>query len=477
MNLRPYPEYKESGVAWLGLIPAHWDCLPHRAIFNEVKEQGYDDEALLSVTISKGVIKQADLLANSSKKDSSNLDKSKYKLVEPGDIAYNKMRAWQGAVGVSRYRGIVSPAYVVVRSRRPDNPDYFHFLFRTPGFVKEAERWSYGITSDMWSLRPEHFKLIYSCIPSRSEQDAIVAFLRSFAAKVRRFIHNRQRLIEILNEQKQAIINRAVTRGLDPDAPLKPSGIEWLGDIPEHWETSALRLRYEQCLGKMVDEKRFTGVHATPYLRNIDVQWDTINVDNLPLIDIAPHERERFTVKQGDLLVCEGGDVGRSAFWDGQIPLCGFQKALHRLRPKNSSVDYPRFLFYSMFNEAKLGFFVANGSENTIAHLTGVKLRAHRFAFPPFEEQEKIAVYLNEALAHINRAISNAEREIALIREYRTRLISDVVTGKLDVRHLGPELGEDLAEPVDLDEGIDDGDPLAPEDSDFVNETDQIEEE
>ena len=116
-KLKPYPSYKDSGTPWLGKIPSHWDCLPHRAIFEEIKDQGHINEPLLSVTISKGVIRQSDLLENSSKKDSSNLDKSKYKLVRPGDFAYNKMRCWQGAIGLSRYQGIVSPAYIVVRSR------------------------------------------------------------------------------------------------------------------------------------------------------------------------------------------------------------------------------------------------------------------------------------------------------------------------------------------------------------------------
>ena len=237
MKLRPYPVYKDSGVPWLGRMPQHWECLPHRAIFKEVKEQGHLDEQLLSVTIGRGIIRQEDLLAESSKKDSSNIDKSKYKLVEPGDIACNKMRAWQGAVGVSRYRGIVSPAYIVQRLRGELRPEYFHYLFRTPGFAKEAERWSYGITSDQWSLRIQHFKMIYSCVPPQDEQDVIVRFLHSFDGTVRRFIRNRQRLIEVLNEQKQAIINQAVIRGLNPNVPLKPSGIDWLGDIPEDWQT------------------------------------------------------------------------------------------------------------------------------------------------------------------------------------------------------------------------------------------------
>jgi type I restriction enzyme, S subunit len=157
-GLKPYPEYKDSGVPWLGQVPSHWDVLPNRALFVERKQQDCADEPLLSVTISHGVRPQADVLSESSKKDASNEDKTKYKLVLPGDLAYNKMRAWQGAIGVSSHRGIVSPAYVVHEARIGVLPTYVHYLFRTSGFAKEAERWSYGITSDQWSLRPEHLK-------------------------------------------------------------------------------------------------------------------------------------------------------------------------------------------------------------------------------------------------------------------------------------------------------------------------------
>ena len=166
-GLKPYPAYKDSGVEWLGKVPEHWEVLPNRAVFTEVKERDHADSDMLSVTINKGVIRQQTLLEGSSKKDSSNLDRSAYKLVRPGDIVYNKMRAWQGAVGVSEDEGIVSPAYVVQRPREGVVPRYLHHLFRTPAFAKEAERWSYGITSDMWSLRPEHFKMIYSSVPPR----------------------------------------------------------------------------------------------------------------------------------------------------------------------------------------------------------------------------------------------------------------------------------------------------------------------
>jgi len=303
-GLQAYPEYKDSGLPWLGRIPKHWDCLPHRALFEEIKEQGHVDEPLLSVTIGRGIILQADLLADSSKKDSSNLDKSKYKLVEPGDIAYNKMRAWQGAVGVSRHRGIVSPAYIVQRARGELRPEFFHYLFRTPAFAKEAERWSYGITSDQWSLRPQHFKMIYSCVPPRDEQDAIFRFLQGFEHDVHHFMRNRQRLIQALNEQKQAIINRAVTQGLNPNVTFKPSGIDWLGDIPEHWQTVRLGLVIDLLTGFPFKSSGFTeNPSDIRLLRGINVSPGRIRWDSVvrwPASDTAG--LSAFDLSEGDIV-------------------------------------------------------------------------------------------------------------------------------------------------------------------------------
>ena len=454
-DLKPYTEYKESGLPWLGQVPEHWTVLPNRALFTEVKDRDHPDEEMLSVTITRGIVKQQTLLEGSSKKDSSNLDKSAYKLVQPRDIAYNKMRAWQGAIGASALRGIISPAYVVMRLRNADDlPSYFHHLYRTPQFAKEAERWSYGITSDMWSLRPEHFKMIYTPEPPPDEQAAIVRFLDWANGRLERAIRAKRKVIALLGEQKQAIIHRAVTRGLDPSVPLKPSGIPWLGDIPQHWEVISLRMRYSVELGKMLDAKRITGRYSIPYLRNRDVQWDRVLTDELPVMDIPPSEIARYTVKQGDLLVCEGGQVGRAAFWDGELPVCGFQKALHRVRCLDSSRDYPRFFFYQMQLAAGRGVFTADGNENTIAHLTCEKLRRHRFAFPSFAEQMAVADFLDGELRQFQITVSRLEREIELLREYRTRINADVVTGKLDVREAAARL-PDEAPPDTVEDAAD----------------------
>ncbi len=212
---RPYPTYKPSGMEWLGEVPAHWEVLPNRAIFAEVNEKNHHQEQMLSVTITDGVIRQRTLLEDSSKKDASRLDRSDYKLVQPGDIAYNKMRAWQGAIGVSKYRGIVSPAYVVQRPKNRLISRYLHYLMRTSAFATEAERWSYGITSDMWSLRPEHFKMIYSCVPSLAEQAAIVRYLDQTTAGIGAAVARTRRQIELFNEYRTRLIADVVSGKLD----------------------------------------------------------------------------------------------------------------------------------------------------------------------------------------------------------------------------------------------------------------------
>jgi len=214
-QLKPYPAYKDSGIEWLEEVPEHWEIRPNRTLFDEIIAQNHTTEPMLSVTIANGVIPQKELISETLKKDSSNQDKSKYKLLCPGDIAYNKMRAWQGAYGHSKYRGIISPAYIVQRPRSEINGEYVHYLFRSPLYAKESERWSYGISSDQWSLRPEHFKMIYTPVPPLPEQTAIVRYLNYIDRRIKRYIKSKERLIKLLQEQKQAIIHQAVTGQID----------------------------------------------------------------------------------------------------------------------------------------------------------------------------------------------------------------------------------------------------------------------
>lgn len=472
-DLKTYPSMKDSGVPWLGEVPGHWEVLPNRALFTEVKERNHPEEQMLSVTITKGVILQQALLSDSSKKDSSNQDKSAYKLVRPGDIAYNKMRAWQGAIGVSDHQGIISPAYVVQRLRVGINPRYLHYLLRTPAFAKEAERWSYGITSDMWSLRPEHFKLIYGCMPPLPEQTAIVRFLDHYDRKIRRYIRAKQKLIKLLEEQKQAIIHRAVTRGLDHNVRLKPSDVEWLGDVPEHWKHMRLKDAAVVQTGLTLG-KNYQGVatESRPYLRVANVQHGRVYLKHVKYINVPPSELAGATLRAGDVLMTEGGDIdklGRGCVWRDDIPGCLHQNHVFAVRCRQD-VLIPEFLVGLMTSQHGRTYFQLTAKQTTnLASTNSSTLRAFPVMLPPVAEQKAILDEVAIKTSGLDAAMIRTENEISLLREYRTRLIADAVTGKLDVRaaaaHL-PEETEEL-EPIEETNGKSDVDeePEVVEDS------------
>ena len=447
-NLQPYPEYKESEQAWLGRVPQHWPVLPNRALFAEVKDREHPDEEMLSVTITKGIIRQKALLTDSSKKDSSRQDKSAYKLVQPRDIAYNKMRAWQGAIGASDFRGIISPAYVVMRLREERNlPRYFHHLYRTPHFAKEAERCSYGITSDMWSLRPEHFKMMYTPQPPPEEQAAIVRFLNYANGRLERAIRAKRKVIALLNEQKQAIIHRAVTRGLDPNVPLKPSGIPWLGDIPQHWNPTKLYRITDQARpimygivlpGPDVDNGVFIvkgGNCETGRLRPEFLSRTTFEIES---------RYARSRLRGSDIVYSIRGSIGSAQIVPDELAGANLTQDAARIAPGPGI--HSQWLLFAVRSRSFFNKLEAGAVGATIRGINIRDLKRAELVIPPIEEQIRIAEFLDRETRQVDVAITQLDREIALLREYRTRLVADVVTGKLDVREVALQLPEEAAE-------------------------------
>jgi type I restriction enzyme S subunit len=431
---------------------------------------------MLSVTITRGLVKQKELLEGSSKKDSSNLDKSAYKLVQPRDIAYNKMRAWQGAIGVSALRGIISPAYVVMRLRNADDlPSYFHYLYRTPQFAKEAERWSYGITSDMWSLRPEHFKMIYTPEPPPDEQAAIVRFLDWANGRLERAIRAKRKVIALLNEQKQAIIHRAVTRGFDPSVPLKRSRVPWLGDVPKHWGIFPIRRLATRGRASIVNgpfgsdllttELVRTGVPVV-YIRDISSgqyrrrsRWhvSAAKAEDISFCQVLP----------GDVLIAKVGDPpGTAAVYPEGEPAAVVTQDVIRLRP-NRNVILSEYLVRLLNSSAGRTVIAPIRVESTRGRFSLPEFRALAVELPPIDEQARILEEIWSLERPVVAAASRLEREIELLREYRTRLVADVVTGKLDVREAAARLPDDASlEAVEDNAGL--GDEIQAADEEAV---------
>lgn len=204
--------------------------------------------------------------------------------------------------------------------------------------------------------------------------------------------------------------------------------MNWFGEIPAHWAALPLKYRYEVQLGKMLDSARIKGDHSAPYLRNVDVQWGNINLEGLPVMDFDDADREKFSLREGDLLVCEGGEIGRCAIWSGGLSECYYQKALHRLRAFNPEADEPQWLSFLMQAACQVGLFNADGNSSTIEHLPAEKLRQYHFPFPPIQEQRAIVKHLGSEISRIDELRSEKEKFLTLLDEKRAALIAQAVT-------------------------------------------------
>ncbi|MCO8122871.1 restriction endonuclease subunit S [Stieleria sp. TO1_6] len=385
------------------------------------------DYSLLSLTLGGVIVRDMD----EGGKLPAEFDN--YQIVQPGDLVFClfDIDETPRTIGIAYDHGMITGAYSVYRALPSCVPEYASYYFLHLDSFKGLRPFYTGLRK---VVRADTFSKVTMPAPPLEEQKQIAAFLDYETAKIDALIEKQQQLIALLGEKRQAVISHAVTKGLNPDAPLRDSGVEWVGDIPEHWRTPPVYARYDAVLGKMYDENKLTGLHPTVYLRNADVNWDSINVESLPTMDITPHEFERFSVKKGDLLICEGGaGIGQTAIWQDELERCGFQKALHRLRPLDPDVENPRFFYYCMRFVIETDWVLAGGTA-TIPHLTGEQLRKYRFPCPPKYEQDEIVSHLDTISEKFDRIESHASEAVELLQERRTALISAAVTGKIDVR-------------------------------------------
>ncbi|SAL84071.1 type I restriction enzyme specificity protein [Caballeronia arvi] len=436
-----YSSYRASGLPWVPQVPEGWQVLRNARLFGHRVETGFPNLPILEVSLRTGV--RVRDMENLKRKQVMN-HKEKYKRAVKRDIAYNMMRMWQGAVGPAPIDGLVSPAYVVVKPYAEANSAYFSYLFRTAMYKREVNKFSRGIVADRNRLYWESFKQMPSLVPPRPEQDQIVAYLRVQDAHIARFIKAKRDLIALLTEQKLRLIDHAVTRGINASVKFKPSGIEWVGEVPEHWEVQRLKNIAHVVLGKMLTTEAKGEGEFRPYLRSTNVQWLKPDVRDVKEMWITRSEMQQLRVRKGDLLVSEGGEVGRACQWHDELPECYIQNSVHRVATK--PVMRPDFLLHQLFVYGNCGQFNAIVNRVSIAHLTREKLVTVPFTVPPIKEQQAICRWIADECQPLDEAIARAHDEITLIREYRDRLIADAITGQVDLRGWRPGPDDDVSD-------------------------------
>ena len=450
MSRESYPAYKPSGIPWLGDVPDHWEVLRGKALLRPVDiRSDTGGEELLTVSAQRGVIPRKSANVTMFKAESY----VGYKLCWPGDLVINSLWAWANGLGVSQHHGIISSAYGVYRPLPKADARFIHLLGRSGPFQWELQVRSKGIWVSRLQLTDEEFLGAPFPLPPLPEQAAIVRYLDHADRRIRRYVSAKRKLIALLEEEKQAIINRAVTRGLDPNVRLKPSGVEWLGDVPEHWQVVPVKrafLSLDYGISESASDSGVIRLLTMGHLRDGDVI-----VPNGGGVDfVAPH----LLLQEGDLLFNRTNSqelVGKVGLFVGHDVPVAFASYLVRMRPHSS--HEPEYLNMAL-NGAS---FISRARREAIPSLHQSNLNPTRFgrihiALPSKEEQIAILRTLREENASLGVAIARAQRQIALLQEYRTRLIADVVTGKLDVREaaaLLPDESED-EDPIDEDNSL-----------------------
>ncbi|KXS45005.1 MAG: type I restriction enzyme, S subunit [Methanohalophilus sp. T328-1] len=431
-GMEPYTEYKDSGVEWIGEIPEHWDVRRSKYVYQERNDRSINgSENLLSVSEYYGIKPRLEVM-----EEGEFVTRAKtlegYKKCKPDDLVMNIMLAWKRGLGVTAYDGIVSPSYAVFKPMIENDARYLHYLLRTDKYITEFKCHSTGIIDSRLRLYPDEFLRINIILPPLSDQKAIATFLDRETSRIDALVEKKQQFIELLEERRSALISHAVTRGLDPDVPMKDSGIEWIGEIPEHWDVTKLKQIGKIVLGKMLTPKDKGGYNKKNYLRAKNIRWGKVDVNDVKEMWFSDNEINQYRLYANDLLVSEGGEVGRTAIWLDELDECYIQNSVHKVTLKDP--HNPIYFLYQFISQGKIGYFDSIVNRVSIAHLTRERLKEVPFLVPPLQEQQAIANYLDRETSQIDNLIEKTKQSIEYLKEYRTALISSAVTGKIDVR-------------------------------------------
>lgn len=429
--MKRYESYKDSGVKWLGEIPGHWEVLPLKYIFKLQKKlvgRNSNKYKLLSLTLQG--IKVRDL-ENPTGKFPSSFDS--YQIVEPGDFIFCNFdnEETPRAVGQSKFKGMITGAYDVFGVNN-NNMDSNYLLYYCL-YIDDAKRFKPLYKGLRKTIPFDSFMSYKIAIPPKTEQTAIANYLDSVTSKIDEAISQQQKMIDLLNERKQIIIQNAVTKGLDPNAKMKDSGVDWIGEIPENWEVRRLNSIGRFSKGGNISRDQLTEDGKCEAILYGDIYTKYYIKASI----IRNHITEKTAmnsvrIKSGDILMTGSGetkeDIGKTIMFDSQIAYIGGDVILFRQNKMDSL-----FLSYALNSMYAKVYRYKESKGEIVVHIYSNALKSMKIAAPPMNEQSSIVKYLNRHFLQIDESITSCNKMISLLQERKQIIINDVVTGKVKV--------------------------------------------
>ena len=423
-------KYKDSGTKGIGLIPQSWDSRQLGIFFSENKKANSSLESVTALQFKYGeIIQKPNNGRNLSDKDKELL--SKYTVIEPGDVIVNGLNLnfdlKSLRIAIARENGIITSAYIVLKPRKGVNPNYYNYVLKALDFQKILHGMGEGIRL---TLSYDELKKLNVPAPAASLQSVIVDYLDKKCVEIDSLISLQEQMIEKLKAYKQSVITEAVTKGLDPNAKLVPSGIDWIGEIPAGWKVTVLRRFAHIILGKMLQPSaKFKEDSLEQYICAKDVHFEGIDTTDLKKMYFNQAEKELYQIQKGDMLVVEGGaGAAGSCVLRNDLPDTYIQNSIMIVRPKQG-IDI-RYIQYYEFSLVKKGYVDYVCNKATIPHFTKDKLSSMPIPLPPLSEQQAIATYLESKCTDIDRLIAVKQQKIEKLKDYKKSVIYEAVTGK-----------------------------------------------
>jgi len=433
-SVKAYPIYKDSGIGWLGAVPQEWRLVRMKSLFAERNDRGFPDEPLLACTQAMGVVRK-DRYGARTIEALQHLEG--LKMVHVGDFVIG-LQSFEAGIEYAHDQGIISPAYTVLRPQDPFTAGYLKWLLKSPGFIDEIALYATGIRQGQ-SVAYERLGRTVLPQPASAEQAGIARVLDRVDRRVRQYLAARNRVIALLDEQREAIVREAVTRGIDPDVRRKPSGVDRLGAVPAHWELTRVKHATEIRRGKFAHRPRndpslYDGPY--PFVQTGDVARagrtitsfrQTLNDRGLAVSKLVP---------RGTLVMAIAANIGDVAVLD--FDAC-FPDSVVGFTPRPGvDRDFLYYVFVAMRAELLL-----EAPVNTQGNLNVDRIGSRVVALPPLTEQREIVRTIDKDVSSFEPVITAARTEMGLVREYRARLIEDAVTGKIDLRDVAANLPEE----------------------------------